>query len=207
MSFERFRVRRYSRTLTAAAILAVVTGLTLAATGSAASPASASGAYVVGLVEQPVIAYDGGIAGLPATKPGKGQKVDPLDQNVARYVAHLDSRHDAVLQSVGGGQKIYDYRYAYNGFAATLTAAQVAALEKSGAVLSIEPVEEWAPDTSTTPEFLGLTGTGNLWAQLGGPSSGTNAANATGAGEGIVIGMLDTGIWPEHPSVSDRIGG
>jgi hypothetical protein len=206
-----YRLRaRPARALVTVVAVAAAVSLTLAATGSAAGSAnggSADGLYVVRLLEQPAAVYGGGIAGFPATKPDKGEKLDPLDQQVAKYVAHLDSRHDAVLHSVGGGQKLYDYSYAYNGFAAKLTAVQVEALEKKGSVVSVEPVEEWAPDTATTPGFLGLTGPAGLWAQLGGPSSGTNAANATGAGEGIVIGMLDTGIWPEHPSVSDRING
>ena len=30
------------------------------------------------------------------------------------------------LSKVGGGQKVYDYAYTYNGFAAKLTAAQAA---------------------------------------------------------------------------------
>jgi hypothetical protein len=165
------------------------------------------GGYVVQLAEQPVVAYEGGVAGIPATKPAKGKKIDPEAQNVKDYVKHLDSRHDAVLASVGGGQKVYDYRYAYNGFAAKLSDAQAERLEQTKGVVSVEPVMEWAPDTSDTPRFLGLTGAGNLWEQLGGPSSGTNASNANGAGEGVVVGVLDTGIWPEHPSVSDRIDG
>jgi subtilisin family serine protease len=203
---ERLRARRIRWASLAAATLAATAGLILATTGSAASGASAAGLYIVRLAEQPVVTYDGGIAGLEATKPAKGQKIDPQDQKVAKYVAHLDSRHNAVLESVGGGQKLYDYRYALNGFAAQLSAAQVAALEKDAAVAAIEPVEEWGPDTSDTPAFLGLTGPGNLWDQLGGPSFGTNPGNAGGAGEGIVVGVLDTGIWPEHPSVSDKVG-
>jgi hypothetical protein len=165
------------------------------------------GAYIVQLAEKPVVTYEGGIAGLQATKPANGEKIDPNSQNVQRYVNHLDSRHDAVLAQVGGGEKINDYRYAYNGFAAKLSEAQAQRLESTPGVVSVEPVQEWAPTTADTPRFLGLTGPGNLWDQLGGPSSGDSAANATGAGEGVVVGMLDTGIWPEHPSVSDRIDG
>ena len=207
---ERSRARRSGRALLGVATFVAVAGLTFATAGSAAkgsTPGSAMGFYVVQLAEDPAATYEGGIEGLPATKPAHGQKLDGDDPKVVRYAAHLDSRHDAVLQSVGGGAKLYDYRYVYNGFAAKLSEAQVALLEKNSGVISIEPVEEWAPDTSTTPVFLGLTGPGNLWDQLGGPSSGTNAGNATGAGEGIVVGVLDTGIWPEHPSVSDMIGG
>jgi subtilisin family serine protease len=52
-------------------------------------------------------------------------------------------------------------------------------------------------DTSSTPDFLGLRAPGGLWDQLGGVGS---------AGEGVVIGIVDGGIWPEHPSLSDRVG-
>ncbi len=56
-------------------------------------------------------------------------------------------------------------------------------------------------DTSSTPAFLGLDAPGGLWAQLGGPTGDKNTA---GAGEGIVIGIVDSGIWPESKSFTDR---
>ncbi|MEX2645920.1 MAG: S8 family peptidase [Gaiellaceae bacterium] len=207
---ESLRVRRYGRALTGVAALVAIAGLTLAtasAQGSLSRAGSATNVYIVQLAGEPAVTYEGDIAGLPATKPAKGEKIDPESANVKRFVAHLNARHDAVLASVGGGHKLYDYDYVINGFAAQLTAAQVKQLEKNPEVVSIETAEEWYPDTSTTPSFLGLTGAGGLWEQLGGPSSGTNSSNATGAGEGIVVGIIDTGIWPEHPSVSDRVNG
>jgi subtilisin family serine protease len=206
---ERLRVRRYGRALTGLATLVAVAGLTLAvsAQGSLSRAASAKNVYLVQLAGEPAVTYEGDIAGLPATKPAKGEKIDPESADVKRFVAHLNARHDAVLASVGGANKLYDYNYVINGFAAQLTEAQVAQLEKNPDVVSIETAEEWYPDTSVTPRFLGLTGPGGLWAQLGGPQSGSNVSNATGAGEGIVVGIIDTGIWPEHPSVSDKVGG
>jgi peptidase inhibitor I9 len=74
------------------------------------------------------------------------------------YVVQLAEQPDAVLQGVGGGQKLYDYDYAHNGFAAKLTAAQVAALEKSSGVVSIEPVEEWAALNVYQSGLLTLSG-------------------------------------------------
>jgi subtilisin family serine protease len=207
---ERLRVRRSGRALIGIATLVALAGLILAtasAQGSLSRAASASNVYIVQLAGEPAVTYEGGIAGLPATKPAKGEKIDPESANVKRFVAHLNARHDAVLNSVGGGKLLYNYNYVINGFAAQLTAAQAEQLEKSKEVVSVEVAEEWYPDTSTTPDFLGLTGPNGLWAQLGGPQSGTNVSNATGAGEGIVVGIIDTGIWPEHPSVSDRVNG
>ena len=51
-------------------------------------------------------------------------------------------------------------------------------------------------DTSTTPSFLGLTASGGLWDQLGGFGH---------AGENIIIGDIDSGIWPESLSFADRV--
>ena len=47
-------------------------------------------------------------------------------------------------------------------------------------------------DTSSTPTFIGLTGKDGFWKEQG------------AKGEDIIIGVIDSGIWPEHPSFSDR---
>jgi hypothetical protein len=78
-----------------------------------------SGLYVVQMSELPAIAYDGSRPGYAATKPGKGKKLNPNSAHVKKYVEMLDSEHGDALQSVGAaGEKIYDYHYSFNGFAA-----------------------------------------------------------------------------------------
>ena len=156
-----------------------------------------SSSYIVRMSEDPVIVYQGGVPGLRATKPGKGKRIDPNDPAVMNYAAYLDSRHDDALAAVGGGRKLYDYRYALNGFAAQLTSEQAANLAVAPGVVAVEPDVGVPLDTLTTPRFLGLTATGGLWDQLGGFDS---------AGEDVIIGDIDTGVWPEHPSLSDRTG-
>src|SRR5688500_14369423 len=157
--------------------------------------ADAAGQYIVRLAEAPVVAYEGVVAGYKATAPSKkGEKINPNSPDVVKYASYLVSRHDAVLGTVGGS-KSYDYNYSLNGFAAKLTAAQAAALERTEGVLSVEKDAINHVDTATTPSFLGLTQPGGLWEQLGGKGK---------AGENVIIGIVDTGAWPEHPSFSDR---
>lgn len=157
---------------------------------------SESQVYIVQMSGDPVVIYEGDIAGLPATKPAKGQKVNPNSGNVQRYVAHLHTRHADALNAVGGGNKLYDYAFSFDGFAAELTGAQAAALQARADVMHVWADAARYPTTDNSPEFLGLTADGGLWNQLGGQGN---------AGEGIIIGVIDTGIWPEHPSFSDQI--
>lgn len=153
--------------------------------------------YIVRMVEDPVVTYEGGIPGIPATAPARGQKVNPNSRAVQRYVAHLDARHNDVLNRVGaGGNKLYDYRFTFNGFAAVLTPGQAAAIAAMPEVVSVEPDEVRRLTTDNSPDFLGLTAEGGLWDQLGGQGN---------AGEDVIIGVIDTGIWPEHPSFSDQV--
>jgi subtilisin family serine protease len=152
--------------------------------------------YIVQMADLPVVGYAGGIAGLPATRPGRGQKIDPNGGNVAPYATYLDSRHDQAIGRVGG-RKVYDYRYTFNGFAAELTDAQAEALRAEAGVLNVTKDELQSMNTSSTPTFLGLDAPGGLWDQLGGFDS---------AGEDIIIGVIDSGIWPESESFSDRTG-
>jgi subtilisin family serine protease len=151
------------------------------------------GVYIVEMAGQPVVAYDGGIPGLKATRPAKGEKINPYSQEVKAYVGFLNSTHDAALNSVGGGEMLYNYNYAFNGFAAKVTPAQAAKLALTPGVLAVTTDELLTLDTSSTPTFLGLDAPGGLW------SMGVT-------GEDVIIGIVDGGVWPEHPSFSDRTG-
>ena len=55
---------------------------------------SINGVYIVRMAEDPVVAYDGGIAGLKATKPRKGMKINPTNPAVVKYSDYLIARHD-----------------------------------------------------------------------------------------------------------------
>jgi subtilisin family serine protease len=185
------------RLLSTLAVVMLIGAALLPATTVAVSPdANAAqrgndpATYIVRLAELPVVAYDGKIKGLKATKPAAGQKIDPESADVVRYVAHLDSRHQAVLARAGGN-KVYDYRYSFNGFAARMTPAQAAKVAADPGVLSVEKTREVTMDTATTPAFLGLTASDGLWTQ-------------NIKGENVVIGVIDSGIWPESKSFSDR---
>ena len=134
--------------------------------GRAAGKAARS--YIVRLKDAPAASYTGGTAGLKATRPARGTKLDPTNHDVRAYVSHLDSKHDTVLAGAGGGRKLYGYRYALNGFAAELSPSQAAKLAASGEVLSVEPDEAWQDATATTPDFLGISDPGGLWEQVGG---------------------------------------
>jgi hypothetical protein len=153
----------------------------------------ANNVYIVRMADSPVVAYEGGIPGYQATKPRKGQKIDPNDPKVVRYAGYLESRHNDAINRVGG-QKAYSYQYAFNGFAAGLTAAQAQALLATPGVLSVEKDQLYQMDTSFTPGFLGLTdpAPAGLWSKA--------------LGENVIIGIVDSGAWPEHPSYSDRTG-
>ena len=152
-----------------------------------------SAVYIVQLIDAPVAAYSGGIPGLRATAPAKGKKINSLDSDVVKYVDYLTTRQNDKLAKVGA-QKTYGYAYSFSGFAAKLTARQAADLRADPDVVQVERTQEVLMDTATTPDFLGLKDPVNgLWSQ------GIK-------GEGIVIGILDTGIWPESLSFTDRTG-
>ena len=155
------------------------------------------GTFIVQMSSQPVVAYQGGIPGLKATAPKKGQKIDPYSPEVVAYVSYLNTTHNAAVNSVGGAEIIYNYNYTFNGFSARLTNVQATELAKTPGVQAVTPDELQTMDTSSTPTFLGLDAEGGLWEQLG---------TYKKAGDGIIIGVVDSGIWPESLSFSDRVG-
>ncbi len=154
--------------------------------------ARASRTYIVRLAEPAAAGYDGSIGGLRATRPAKGSKLDSRHPDVVTYRAHLAARQDAVMRSAGVAKALRNYGYAFNGFAAQMSDEQAAKLAGTRGVLSVSKDELRHADTSSTPNFIGLTGRDGFW----------DEQNAKG--EDIIIGVIDSGIWPEHPSFSDR---
>jgi hypothetical protein len=159
---------------------------------------SPTGVYIVQLVEPPVAGYTGGVAGIAATRPAEGAKVNAASADVAAYNGYLAARQDITAQQVDA-QVLYRYTYALNGFAARMSSSAAAQLKRAPGVVRVTPDVRRKLDTWVTPGFLGLDDpTNGLWAQAGGVGK---------AGEGVVVGVLDSGIWPENQSFSDMAGG
>lgn len=179
----------------AVAVLAAV--LSAAATAGPAGSESRSGprrTYIVELATSPLAVSDGSIRALEA---GRIRRFDALvDGSERRALAAARARRAPVL---------HRYRTAFAGFAARLTAGQAERLARGGNVAAVTPetvyrplAEAGAPSSEggplgqETPGFLGLP-TG-IWTRAGG---------AARAGDGVTIGVIDTGIHPEHPSFAD----
>ncbi|CAI7873728.1 unnamed protein product, partial [Closterium sp. NIES-53] len=86
------------------------------------------------------------------------------------------------------------YTYLMNSFAVQLTAAEARRLKRHPAVAEVERDRTVRVTSVHSPEFLKLDS--SLWPANGGQSN---------AGEGVIIGVIDTGIWPEHPSFSNPV--
>ena len=145
---------------------------------------SSNGVYIVQMADAPVVAYEGGVPGLKATAPKKGQKIDPNSADVVNYVAYLTGKHAGALAKVGGGQKLYSYTYSFNGFAAKLSPEQAAKMASVEGVLAVSADELQTVDTSSTPAFLGyliLAGCGINWAVSAAPARASSSAWSTRA--------------------------
>lgn len=86
---------------------------------------------------------------------------------------------------------IYSYHNVFKGFAARLSADQVKEMEKKEGFISAKPEQVMYLHTTHSPNFLGLQQNFGFW-------------KASNYGRGVIIGLLDTGVNPNHPSFSDE---
>jgi subtilisin family serine protease len=161
-----------------------------------AAPASApTSTYLVQLSDAPAAVYTGGVPGYARTKPAAGAKIDADAPAVQRYRGYLAQRQAGVLRQARSARRLHQYSITFNGFAAKMTAADAAKVAHMSGVKAVLKDERRTIDTTRTPEFLGLTKPGGLWDQLGGPGR-------RGAGSGVVVGIVDSGVWPDSPSLA-----
>ncbi|CAI5970067.1 unnamed protein product [Closterium sp. NIES-65] len=92
------------------------------------------------------------------------------------------------------------YKHTSNGFSAMFTPGKLWRLKRHPAVASVRRSTLKRLLTTDSPTFLVMNTassgtTRSLW-----PANGGQAK----AGDGMVIAIADSGIWPEHPSFSDK---
>ncbi|HYP45947.1 MAG TPA: protease inhibitor I9 family protein [Propionibacteriaceae bacterium] len=105
-----------------------------------------------------------------------------------RYRAYLAEQHNAVAARAGVRAR-QRFSVALNGLTATLSPEQARQRERSPEVLSVakDAVQQPTDDPKST-DLLKPSGSTGVWAALGGRAK---------AGAGLVVGVIDTGIWPE----------
>ena len=142
--------------------------------------------YVVVMEAQPVL-------GNEDLAPDGEDPPDPESAVVEEYTAELEAEKVAALDGAGidRGALVASFEYAANGFSAALTPAEAESLAAQKGVLSVQRDELRQLHTSESPDFLGLDDRQGAW-----------ASGYTGAG--VVVGVIDSGIWPEHPSFAAR---
>ncbi len=191
--------------LVAAASLAIggVGGVPAASAAGEAAPSGSAankpgraweaGRYIVVLNEAPAAAYDGRLPGLRATRPAEGRQINARSEAVRAYTGRLRAVQARAAHAVGA-EIVRSYAVTLNGFAAELTADQAAELAARKDVLSLTPDVAQHLDTWNTPDFLGLSGRKGAWQR--------QAGGRQHAGQGTVVGVIDSGIWPEAKSFS-----
>ncbi|MHB8448806.1 MAG: S8 family serine peptidase, partial [Rudaea sp.] len=139
------------------------------------------------VVAQNLAAIEGG------EKPAMRRELrSPLAQD---YLQQLDAARARVLDAGGTqfGRTLTPravYRYAGNGMALALTDAEAAQLATLPGVLGVRRERIEHPLTDAGPKWIGAD---KLW-------NGQVPGIAKTKGEGVVIGIVDTGISPTHPS-------
>ncbi|KAH7661124.1 Tripeptidyl-peptidase II protein [Dioscorea alata] len=161
--------------------------------------------YIVTMKKAPVSHYNGQFQKLCSSALSSGASGEFNTFNKPRkscgtdksYSSHLIRLQDSLLRKALKGQnylKLYSYHYLINGFAVLITPTQADKLARRKEVSNVILDFSVRTDTTHTPEFLGLPN--GAWVKEGGPEV---------AGEGVVIGFIDTGIDPTHPSFSDDL--
>ncbi len=152
---------------------------------------------VVKLKGESLATYSGGVPGFAPTSPRAtgAPQLDPRSRDSQAYLQHLAQLQSAfesrALKAVPQARTTHHFDILLNAVTMVVPKEQVKTLASLPDVEAIYPDELLHVDTDNSPQFIGAP---TAWNQLGGQEK---------AGEGVIVGVLDTGIWPEHPSFSD----
>ncbi|KAF8034014.1 hypothetical protein BT93_C0328 [Corymbia citriodora subsp. variegata] len=136
----------------------------------------------------------------PCAMAKKTYIVQVREQSVPGMSTTSRDWHSSNLQTLASGAAdlLYVYSDAFHGYAASLEPHQAEALQSSDAVLGVYEDVMYHLHTTRTPHFLKVEDEFGLW-----PGAGSHLKDADQPFHDVIIGLLDTGVWPESKSFDD----
>ena len=177
------------------AALLVVLGL-FPAGGAQAAAADGSRVTVFVKLDSPgLAAYRGDRPGLRATSPAvTGRPFAIEGERAKRYLRHVRAEHNrflvAATRAVPGAQLLYRHELVVGGVTLSVPRSQLQTLQMLDGAVAVEEDRRYEPQTDRSAEIVGAPA---AW-----------GSEPSLRGDGVVVGVLDTGIWPEHPSFADE---
>ncbi|KAK4780366.1 hypothetical protein SAY87_016472 [Trapa incisa] len=118
---------------------------------------------------------------------------DAVKPSVFPTHAHWYASSFSSSAAAGTDRIIHTYSTVFNGFSARLSPSEADSLRALPHVTALIPEQIRHVHTTRSPEFLGLRS-----------SDSAGLLKESDFGSDLVIGIIDTGIWPEHQSFDDR---
>jgi subtilisin family serine protease len=135
------------------------------------------------------------------------QHASSTSMEKSTYIVHMDKSHmpkaftshhnwySSIVDCLNSEKPttssfVYTYNHVLHGFSASLSHQELDTLRESPGFVSAYRDRNATLDTTYTPEFLSLNPTGGLWP-------------ASNYGEDVIIGVIDSGVWPESDSFKD----
>lgn len=129
---------------------------------------------------------------LRTLQPKADQKINFKSRAARQLKASIIQEHKKKAAAVMVDTKniIYHYTNALNGFSALMTPAEAGEMAKQKGVSMVRRDRMRYKHTENSPKWMRLTIKHGPW------DEGIK-------GEDVIVGVIDTGIWPEHPSFAD----
>ncbi len=188
----------------------IAAGISLALAASAAGTAGAAAAvavdaprrWIVTFVEPPLAAYDATVVlrdanGKRLALPERrGRRIDLEGPQARAYLDHVAARQSSFLDALRAAGKAVAapqarWSVVANGMALDLDADGVAAARALPGVLAVEPDFRRRVATDAGPAWVGAE---PFW------NDAVPGVTGLGRGAGAIVGVVDTGINPAHPS-------
>ena len=169
--------------------------------------------FIVEFMDQPISTYDGRVPGLKATNlrsmpkvpvtlaNPNAYKINTSDPQVIEYNNYLAQKQHTQLAQISQviGQTVkpkHTYKFALNGASMVMTQAQAQRVAALDGVRSVKASKNYQLMTDVGPKHIKAD---KVWPLANNKTLSTK-------GEGVIMGIIDTGVNTDHPSFASVAG-